>query len=146
VGRRGPLVRCLQEPFRPVGSTSANTLAAEADVVLAVGTGLQDFTTASWTVFDAGVRIVTVNAARFNAVKHAAHAVVGDARETLTELTGLMGYWSVGGPWAAHALAVRSDWDSHVDELRRGPPRTEHSLALRRSAWSTMRALPTTTC
>ncbi|HKN99470.1 MAG TPA: thiamine pyrophosphate-binding protein, partial [Pseudonocardiaceae bacterium] len=47
-----------------IGMTSANTLAAEADVVLAVGTRLQDFTTASWTGFARGVRLVTVNAAR----------------------------------------------------------------------------------
>jgi 3D-(3,5/4)-trihydroxycyclohexane-1,2-dione acylhydrolase (decyclizing) len=107
-------------PLGIIGSTSANTLATEADVVLAVGTRLQDFTTASWTAFDAGVRIVAVNAARFDAVKHAAHAVVGDARETITELSGLLGDWSVGGPWAARALTVRGDWDSHVDELRRG--------------------------
>jgi 3D-(3,5/4)-trihydroxycyclohexane-1,2-dione acylhydrolase (decyclizing) len=107
-------------PLGIIGATSANTLAAEADVVLAVGTRLQDFTTASWTVFDAGVRIVTVNAARFDAVKHAAHAVVGDARETLTELSGLLGDWSIGGQWAARALTVRNDWDAHVDELRHG--------------------------
>jgi 3D-(3,5/4)-trihydroxycyclohexane-1,2-dione acylhydrolase (decyclizing) len=103
-----------------VGAASANALAADADVVLAVGTRLQDFTTASWTVFDAGVRIVTVNAARFDAVKHAAHAVVGDARETLLELTDRLGDWSVGGEWAARALEERHRWDAHVDELRRG--------------------------
>jgi 3D-(3,5/4)-trihydroxycyclohexane-1,2-dione acylhydrolase (decyclizing) len=103
-----------------IGAASANALAADADVVLAVGTRLQDFTTASWTVFDAGVRIVTVNAARFDAVKHAAHAVVGDARETLLELTDRLGDWSVGGEWAARALEERHRWDAHVDELRRG--------------------------
>ena len=103
-----------------IGAASANALAADADVVLAVGTRLQDFTTASWTVFDAGVRIVTVNAARFDAVKHAAHAVVGDARETLLELTDRLGDWSVGGAWAARALEERHRWDAHVDELRRG--------------------------
>ena len=69
-----------------IGSASANALAAEADVVLAVGTRLQDFTTSSWTGFAGDVRIVTVNAARFDAVKHGAQAVVGDARETLVEL------------------------------------------------------------
>ncbi len=103
-----------------IGATSANALAAEADVVLAVGTRLQDFTTASWTVFGADVRIVTVNAARFDAVKHAAQAVVGDARETLAELSAALGDWAVGGSWAARAAEERHGWDSHVDELRRG--------------------------
>ena len=73
-------------PLGIIGSTSANTLAAEADVVVAVGTRLQDFTTASWTVFSPSVRILTVNAARFDAVKHGAHAVVGDARAVVEEL------------------------------------------------------------
>ena len=76
-----------------VGSASANTLAAEADVVVAVGTRLQDFTTSSWTGFSGDVRIVTVNAARFDAVKHGAQEVVGDAREVLVELDAA---WATG--------------------------------------------------
>jgi 3D-(3,5/4)-trihydroxycyclohexane-1,2-dione acylhydrolase (decyclizing) len=103
-----------------IGATSANRLAADADVVLAVGTRLQDFTTASWTVFGPDVQIVTVNAARFDAVKHAAHAVVGDARETLTELTAGLRDWAIGGAWADRAAEERLAWDAHVDELRRG--------------------------
>ena len=51
-------------------------------MVVAIGTRLQDFTTASWTLFAPDVRIIAVNAARFDAVKHGAHAVVGDARES----------------------------------------------------------------
>jgi 3D-(3,5/4)-trihydroxycyclohexane-1,2-dione acylhydrolase (decyclizing) len=103
-----------------IGSTSANNLAAQADVVLAVGTRLQDFTTSSWTAFAAGVRIVTVNAARFDAVKHAAHAVVGDARESLVELSGSLAGWVAPDTWAAKAADEKSGWDTHVDELRRG--------------------------
>src|SRR5664279_5591688 len=52
-----------------IGATSANTLARQADVVIAIGTRLQDFTTASWTLFRDDVKVVTVNAARFDAVK-----------------------------------------------------------------------------
>ncbi len=103
-----------------IGATSANDLAAAADVVLAVGTRLQDFTTASWTAFDASVRIVTVNAARFDAVKHAAHAVVGDARETLTELSAALGDHTAPAEWGARAAQERQKWDTHVDGLRRG--------------------------
>ncbi len=103
-----------------IGATSANDLAAAADVVLAVGTRLQDFTTASWTVFDASVRIVTVNAARFDAVKHAAHAVVGDARETLTELSAALGDHTAPASWGDRAAQERQKWDAHVDGLRRG--------------------------
>lgn len=103
-----------------IGATSANELAAAADAVLAVGTRLQDFTTASWTGFSPTVRMVTVNAARFDAVKHAAHAVVGDARETLTELTGLLTGWTAPVSWTTRAAEERARWDAHVDELRRG--------------------------
>jgi 3D-(3,5/4)-trihydroxycyclohexane-1,2-dione acylhydrolase (decyclizing) len=103
-----------------IGSTSANTLAAQADVVLAVGTRLQDFTTSSWTGFAPDVHLVTVNAARFDAVKHNAHAVVGDARETLTELSAALGDWIGPESWAEAAVGERAGWDAHVDDLRRG--------------------------
>ena len=70
------------------GTTAANGLAAEADVVLGVGTRWSDFTTASRTVFqDKGVRFINVNVARFDAAKHAGLDVVGDARASLTALT-----------------------------------------------------------
>ncbi len=89
-------------------------------MVLAVGTRLQDFTTSSWTAFGESVRIVTVNAARFDAVKHNAHDVVGDARETLGELTTALGGWAAPAAWAGTATAKKSTWDSHIDLLRAG--------------------------
>jgi 3D-(3,5/4)-trihydroxycyclohexane-1,2-dione acylhydrolase (decyclizing) len=103
-----------------IGATSSNDLAAAADVVLAVGTRLQDFTTASWTGFAPGVRIVTVNAARFDAVKHSAQAVVGDARETLGELSEGLGDWTADQDWAAQAGSKLADWNAHIDKLREG--------------------------
>ena len=107
-------------PLGIIGSSSANTLAAEADVVVAVGTRLQDFTTASWTVFSPSVRVVTVNAARFDAVKHGAHAVVGDARAVVAELGEALTGWAVDVSWSARASAERALWDAHVDGLRKG--------------------------
>jgi 3D-(3,5/4)-trihydroxycyclohexane-1,2-dione acylhydrolase (decyclizing) len=103
-----------------IGAASANALASRADVVLAVGTRLQDFTTSSWTAFAADVRIVTVNAARFDAVKHGALAVVGDARESLVELGSGLAGWSADPEWTASAATERAAWDAHVDELRGG--------------------------
>ncbi len=103
-----------------IGATSANNLAAAADVVLAVGTRLQDFTTSSWTGFAADVRLVTVNAARFDAVKHAAQAVVGDARETLVELSEGLDGWTADPDWSDVASSERAAWDAHVDTLRAG--------------------------
>ena len=57
-------------PIGVTGSDSANAIAAQADVVVAVGTRLQDFTTGSWTAFDAEARFLTINTARFDALKH----------------------------------------------------------------------------
>ncbi|HET6937230.1 MAG TPA: thiamine pyrophosphate-dependent enzyme, partial [Nocardioides sp.] len=111
-----------------VGSASANTLAAEADVVVAVGTRLQDFTTSSWTGFSSGVRIVTVNAARFDAVKHGAQEVVGDARETLVELSAALGDAAAPSSWAARAATVKGEWDAEIDRLRTGGLTPDGSL------------------
>jgi 3D-(3,5/4)-trihydroxycyclohexane-1,2-dione acylhydrolase (decyclizing) len=111
-----------------IGSSSANNLAAAADVILAVGTRLQDFTTSSWTGFAPDVRIVSVNAARFDAVKHNAHAVVGDARETLVELTAALDRWSADADWAARAAGEKAAWDAHIDILRAGGHTPDGSL------------------
>ena len=111
-----------------VGATSANVLAAEADVVLAVGTRLQDFTTSSWTGFADGVRVVTVNAARFDAVKRGAVAVVGDARETLQELGEALDGWSAPASWSSRAEGEKAQWDATIDGLRAGGLTPDGSL------------------
>lgn len=103
-----------------IGATSANNLAATADVVLAVGTRLQDFTTSSWTGFADDVRIVTINAARFDAVKHGAQEVVGDARVTLVELSDALAGWAAPGDNASRALQEKTSWDVQIDVLRGG--------------------------
>ncbi len=105
-------------PLGITGSASANVLAAEADVVLAVGTRLQDFTTASWTVFSPDVRLVTLNTARFDAVKHGALAVVGDADAGLADLSAQLESWRVDPLWTERARAERTRWDAHIDSLR----------------------------
>ncbi|MBE1575106.1 3D-(3,5/4)-trihydroxycyclohexane-1,2-dione acylhydrolase (decyclizing) [Amycolatopsis roodepoortensis] len=105
-------------PLGVTGSTSANVLAAESDVVLAVGTRLQDFTTASWTVFSPDVRLITLNAARFDAVKHGALAVVGDADAGLVDLSAQLENWQVDPLWTERASAERARWDAHIDTLR----------------------------
>ena len=105
-------------PLGITGSTSANVLAAEADVVLAVGTRMQDFTTASWTVFNPDVHLIMLNAARFDAVKHGAQALVCDADEGLRELTDLLEQWQVESSWTDQAVVERCRWDEHIDGLR----------------------------
>ncbi|MFI9382943.1 3D-(3,5/4)-trihydroxycyclohexane-1,2-dione acylhydrolase (decyclizing) [Kutzneria sp. NPDC052558] len=109
-------------PLGITGSSSGNELAAEADVVFAVGTRLQDFTTASWTVFSPAVRLVALNAAPFDAVKHGAVAVVGDALAGLADLEPLLDSWSAPATWTARAASARAVWDSHIDKLRSPSP------------------------
>ena len=103
-------------PIGVVGSTSANTLAAEADVVLAIGTRLQDFTTGSWTAFARDARFISINAARWDATKHRALAVVGDALETVRELDAALGAWKADGAYLAKAQALFKEWDALLDE------------------------------
>jgi 3D-(3,5/4)-trihydroxycyclohexane-1,2-dione acylhydrolase (decyclizing) len=114
----------------PVGVTGcdhANRLAAEADVVLAVGTRLQDFTTGSWTVFDRGTRIIGLNAARYDAAKHRSLRVVADAREGLAELSQVLGDWGADESWRERARDEREGFRSFVAE-RTAPPRDGQPL------------------
>jgi 3D-(3,5/4)-trihydroxycyclohexane-1,2-dione acylhydrolase (decyclizing) len=100
------------------GCTSANALAAEADVVLAIGTRLQDFATGSWTVFrNERVRIIGINAARFDATKHRALAVVADAREALVELSAAVGDYRSGDGWAATCASEAAQYHAYIDKI-----------------------------
>jgi 3D-(3,5/4)-trihydroxycyclohexane-1,2-dione acylhydrolase (decyclizing) len=106
-------------PMGVIGSSSANALAEEADVILAIGTRLQDFTTGSWSAFSADARIVAINAARFDAVKHRALAVVGDARETVGELDAALGDWAVDPGWMEKGRSEFAAWNETLDELQK---------------------------
>jgi 3D-(3,5/4)-trihydroxycyclohexane-1,2-dione acylhydrolase (decyclizing) len=103
-------------PIGIIGSTSANALAADADVVLAVGTRLLDFATGSWTAFSPEARLISINAARFDAVKHRALAVVGEALETVTELDAELGDWRVEPSHMQRAQALFKEWDALLDK------------------------------
>ena len=91
-------------PIGVTGAPQANELAAQADVVLAVGTRLQDFTTGSWTVFaNEHLRIIGLNAARFDAAKHRSLPLVADALEGLEALGSALGGWSAPQAWREEA-------------------------------------------
>ncbi|MEI6230556.1 MAG: 3D-(3,5/4)-trihydroxycyclohexane-1,2-dione acylhydrolase (decyclizing) [Actinomycetes bacterium] len=103
-------------PLGVTGAAAANAVVTQADLVIAVGTRLQDFTTGSWTLFSSDTQFVSINAARFDALKHGAVAVVGDARETLDELSTLLNDWHTTDEWAAHAATCRIDLDEFIAE------------------------------
>ena len=101
-------------PIGVTGSDSANRIAEQADVILAVGTRLQDFTTGSWTAFDHAARFISINAARHDAGKHMSLPVVGDAKLGITALKLALGDYKADGSWIANAQAERKKWDEYV--------------------------------
>ena len=106
-------------PIGVTGSDSANAIAANADVILAVGTRLQDFTTGSWTAFDKKAQLLSINVARYDAGKHRSLAVVGDAKLVLAALHNELGEYAAPADWTTQARAHRMDWDTYVaDNVR----------------------------
>lgn len=99
------------------GTSAANRLAAEADLVLAIGSRLQDFTTGSWALFGAADKtIIGLNVQPFDAGKHRALPLVADAREGLVELAEAVGGWKAPESWTASAKAGKADWRSEADK------------------------------
>ena len=106
-------------PLGIVGSSSANAMAAEADVVISIGTRLQDFATGSWTAFAKDAKFVSVNTARWDAVKHRALPVVGDARETVLELDAALKGWQVDPAWMDKGRRAFAVWNDTLDGLQK---------------------------
>jgi 3D-(3,5/4)-trihydroxycyclohexane-1,2-dione acylhydrolase (decyclizing) len=97
------------------GTTAADALAAEADVVIGIGTRYSDFTTASKTVFaHPEVRFVNLNVASVDAHKLSAVAAVGDARRGLEQLTTALDGWSAPTAYTERASALAREWDATV--------------------------------
>ena len=103
-------------PMGIEGTDAAKTLAEGADVILAIGTRLQDFTTGSWTTFARDARFVSINAARFDAGKHRSVPVVGDALVTLQEISAALGDWSCPPAHMQNAQALYADWNKEIDK------------------------------
>ncbi|MBU0929200.1 MAG: 3D-(3,5/4)-trihydroxycyclohexane-1,2-dione acylhydrolase (decyclizing) [Spirochaetes bacterium] len=100
------------------GSQAANVLAKRADLVIAVGTRMGDFTTCSkWLFQDPGCRFLAVNVAAFDAYKMNAEPIVADAKLTLAALvraSALRGYRS---SWGDAIAKARAEWKVEVDRL-----------------------------
>lgn len=101
-------------PIGVTGSDSANVLAEKADVILAIGTRLQDFTTGSWTAFQKDARFISLNAARHDAGKHRAVAVVGDAKLSIMALDKSVAGYRAPDNWVGFAKSERERWDAYV--------------------------------
>jgi 3D-(3,5/4)-trihydroxycyclohexane-1,2-dione acylhydrolase (decyclizing) len=107
------------------GTTAANRIAREADVVIGIGTRYSDFTTASRTAFqNPDVRFVNINIAGFDGAKHAGLPVVADAREALVALTKQLAGYDTGADYRDRARILAGEWDRSVEaayQLGHGP-------------------------
>ena len=93
------------------GSDCANAIAEKADVILAVGTRLQDFTTGSWTAFAHDAQIIGINVGRHDAAKHMSLTVVGDAAICLASMET---EYQAPAEWTGFAQDARQKWDAYV--------------------------------
>jgi 3D-(3,5/4)-trihydroxycyclohexane-1,2-dione acylhydrolase (decyclizing) len=105
-------------PVGVTGCEAANNLAAQADVVLALGTRLQDFTTGSWTIFsNEQTKFIGVNTVRFDAIKHRSLPVVADVQVTLEEMTSALANWRADDSWSKLAQSEVAKYHSYIDGI-----------------------------
>lgn len=104
------------------GSSAANEAAAQADLVIGVGTRLQDFTTGSRTLFERrGCKLYQVNVTAYDAHKHGADAVIGDARAVLEALIAALEGWRAPTDWRAANDRRIAAWRKAVDAATAAP-------------------------
>ena len=104
----------------PVGVTGcdpANKLAEQADLIISIGCRLQDFTTGSWTLFKNPARkFISINTARFDATKRNSLAVIGDAKESLLEISNLLGNYQCDSAWTQSRVNTKSEILNHIKD------------------------------
>ena len=102
----------------PTGTDGANITAREADLIIGIGTRYSDFTSASKTAFQqGGVRFININVAEFDAYKHNAIPLVGDAKVTLEELSTLSDGYQTDDAYQSRAAAFNKNWDAEVHRI-----------------------------
>jgi 3D-(3,5/4)-trihydroxycyclohexane-1,2-dione acylhydrolase (decyclizing) len=99
------------------GSSAANALAREADLILGVGTRLQDFTTGSRALLPGAAKLVQLNILPFDSGKHGAVPLIGDARRTLEDLTAALGDHAASSAWQARTRSLVAEWNAAVDHV-----------------------------
>jgi 3D-(3,5/4)-trihydroxycyclohexane-1,2-dione acylhydrolase (decyclizing) len=100
------------------GTLAANRIAAEADLVIGIGTRYSDFTTASKTAFqDPGVRFININVTGFDAGKHHGLPVIGDGKAVLEELSALLADYRIESGYRARCSSLHNQWEAEVDRI-----------------------------
>lgn len=114
------------------GTPGAIAMAAAADLVIGIGTRYSDFTTISEAAFqNKTVQFVNINVAEFDAFKHSAIPVVGDAKVVLQELIPMLKDHKVAASYAAQAVKYNRDWDKKVQSVydyRHGYPLSQGEI------------------
>ncbi|ONO58657.1 3D-(3,5/4)-trihydroxycyclohexane-1,2-dione acylhydrolase (decyclizing) [Burkholderia cenocepacia] len=98
------------------GSPAANRAAAQADVVFAVGTRLQDFTTGSHALYG-DATLLSLNVQPFDAGKKRGRQLVADARTGLGQLSAALAGWRADPAWTAASRDQAAAWNARVTEL-----------------------------
>ncbi|MCG3160334.1 MAG: 3D-(3,5/4)-trihydroxycyclohexane-1,2-dione hydrolase [Acidobacteria bacterium] len=114
------------EAIGVTGTPGANIIAREADLVIAIGTRLSDFTTASKTAFqNPDVRFINININELDAHKHAGLPLVADARTAIEELIAALTGHRVDNDYSSRIAALKQQWETEVERLfnlHHGPP------------------------
>lgn len=102
------------------GTKYAIEISNEADVVIGIGTRYSDFTTASKSIFkNPDVKFININISEFDAFKHAALPVIGDAKVILEELSDLLGDFEVDADYRKKIADYNHAWDEEVTKIYR---------------------------
>lgn len=100
------------------GTLAANRIAQDADLVIGIGTRYSDFTTASKTAWqNPDVRFININVAEFDAFKHCALPLLGDAKVTIEELQAAVQGYAVPDDYRKRAMQLHDEWEKEVDRI-----------------------------
>ena len=112
-------------PIGGLGGTAANNLAKKTDLAIAIGTRLADFTTGSWANFEnPNFGLVSLNITRYDANKHLAQAIIGDAKVSLIDLSQALGNWKAPDDWYKKSRDELKSWNEYIDK-ESGPTNQE---------------------
>ena len=99
------------------GGKATNNFMKKTDLAIAVGTKLADFTTGSWSNFEnPNFKLVSINVSRFDANKHMAESVVGDAKVSLLDISNALGNWKAPDEWYKKSREALNSWNNYLDK------------------------------
>ncbi len=99
------------------GGKATNNFMKKTDLAIAVGTKLADFTTGSWSNFEnPKFKLISINVSRFDANKHMAQSVIGDAKTSLLDLSNALENWKAPNDWHKKSRSAVESWNNYLDK------------------------------